>query len=40
VSVCVCVSVCLTARNHTRDLYQIFAHVAYAWLRLGLPQAE
>ena len=35
VCVCVCVSVCLSVcprgylRNHTRDLYQIFVHVAY-----------
>jgi len=28
-SMSVCVSVCLSARNHTRDLYQIFVHVAY-----------
>ena len=31
-SVCVCLCVCLSAnrylRNHTRDLYQIFLHVA------------
>jgi len=42
VGVCVCISVCPREyfRNHPRDLYQIFVHVAYGRVSAILQQGD